>query len=272
MLWCVSKKAAYYMLSVGFIGNLANAFLKLCFRIPRPWVRDPDFTIVESARDAATGYSFPSGHTQGMFATLGAPARITKLVWLRVLLIILMVLTAFSRMYLGVHYPADVAVSLAIGLIIIFALYPVFYGKNYSPKRLYILFSIIILLSLAFLLFVELYPFPADLDPGNYDNGLKNAYTMLGCGVALLLSYYLDQKFIHFKTDAPLWAQVIKVVVGLALALAIRVFLKQPLQSLCGGSHLGDCLRYFLMMLFAGAIWPMSFKYLPSKQAADKEK
>lgn len=60
-----------------------NQFLKLLFRIPRPWVRDPDFTIVESARAQATGYSFPSGHTQNAVATFGGIARSTRRPWVR---------------------------------------------------------------------------------------------------------------------------------------------------------------------------------------------
>ena len=50
VFWCVSKSCGYYMLTVGFVGTIVNQFLKLVFRIPRPWVKDPDFQIVESAR------------------------------------------------------------------------------------------------------------------------------------------------------------------------------------------------------------------------------
>ena len=46
--------------------------MKLSFQIPRPWVLDPNFTIVEQAREAATGYSFPSGHSQSAVGTFGA--------------------------------------------------------------------------------------------------------------------------------------------------------------------------------------------------------
>lgn len=70
VFWCVSKSCGYYMLTVGFVGTIVNQFLKLVFRIPRPWVKDPDFQIVESARAEATGYSFPSGHTQNVFGIL----------------------------------------------------------------------------------------------------------------------------------------------------------------------------------------------------------
>ena len=78
VFWCVSKKGGYYLLSVGFLGTVANQWLKIAFRIPRPWVLDPNFEIVESAREAATGYSFPSGHTQSAVGTFGGVARMTK--------------------------------------------------------------------------------------------------------------------------------------------------------------------------------------------------
>ena len=64
VFWCVDKRRGYYLLSVGFAGTLVSQWLKIACRIPRPWVRDPNFTIVESARAQAGGYSFPSGHTQ----------------------------------------------------------------------------------------------------------------------------------------------------------------------------------------------------------------
>ena len=264
-IWCVDKRTGYYMLTVGFLGNVANAFLKLCFRVPRPWVRDPNFSVVGNAKEAATGYSFPSGHTQSVFASLGVPARTTKIKWFRVVLIVLMALVAISRMYLGVHYPTDVAVSIVIGLILLFTLYPVFFGKNASPKRMYIVFGAMVLVSVAFMMFVEIFQFPADLDADNYDNGVKNAYTMLGCSVALLIAYHVERKYINFETKAPLWGQALKVVLGLAIAMAIRIVLKQPLLTLFNGSHGADAVRYFLMMLFAGCVWPLTFKFFKGR-------
>ena len=46
IFWCIDKKCGYYMMTVGFSGIVVNQFLKLWFRIPRPWVKDPNFTIV----------------------------------------------------------------------------------------------------------------------------------------------------------------------------------------------------------------------------------
>ena len=122
IFWCVSKEEGYYLLFVGFFGTVLNQFLKLLCRIPRPWVRDPSFTIVESARSGAGGYSFPSGHTQNAVSTFGAAAVMTKRRWVRRTCIALVVLVPFSRMYLGVHTPLDVGVAFLTALALAAAL------------------------------------------------------------------------------------------------------------------------------------------------------
>ena len=261
VFWCLSKSCGYYMMTVGFAGTIINQFLKLWFRIPRPWVKDPNFTIVESARAEATGYSFPSGHTQNAFAVFGSPARFFKNTALRIVFILLIALTAFSRMYVGVHTPLDVGVSIIVGTILVFVIYPFFRDMDKSPKKVYIIFSIFIVLAAAFVAFVELYDFPADIDAENYASGLKNAYMILFCAIGLMLTFFIDTKYVHFPTQALWWAQIIKVVVGLAILLALKSVLKAPLLALFGGHSIAHGVRYFIVILFAGIVWPMTFKF-----------
>ena len=261
VFWCLSKSCGYYMMTVGFAGTIINQFLKLWFRIPRPWVKDPGFTIVESARAEATGYSFPSGHTQNAFAVFGAPARYFKSTALRIVLVLLIALTAFSRMYVGVHTPLDVGVSLIVGTVLVFVIYPFFRDMDRSPKKVYIIFGIFIVMAAAFVVFVELYDFPADIDTDNYASGLKNAYMILFCAVGLLLTFYVDTKYVRFPTQAVWWAQIIKVVAGLGILLALKAVLKAPLLALFGGHSVAHGVRYFIVIIFAGILWPMTFKY-----------
>lgn len=261
VFWCLSKSCGYYMMTVGFAGTIINQFLKLWFRIPRPWVKDPGFTIVERARAEATGYSFPSGHTQNAFAVFGAPARYFKSTALRIVLVLLIALTAFSRMYVGVHTPLDVGVSLIVGTVLVFVIYPFFRDMDRSPKKVYIIFGIFIVMAAAFVVFVELYDFPADIDTDNYASGLKNAYMILFCAVGLLLTFYVDTKYVRFPTQAVWWAQIIKVVAGLGILLALKAVLKAPLLALFGGHSVAHGVRYFIVILFAGILWPMTFKY-----------
>ena len=136
--WFINKKQGYYILAVGFLGTIINQFLKLFFRIPRPWVKDPSFTIVESARAEATGYSFPSGHTQSAVGIFGCITRLSydtsdnntaknkkALAILRIACVAACILVPLSRMYLGVHTPADVGVSFLVATTLVFVLYPV---------------------------------------------------------------------------------------------------------------------------------------------------
>lgn len=261
VFWCISKKCGYYMFTVGFLGTIINQFLKLWFRIPRPWVKDPDFSIVESARAEAAGYSFPSGHTQNAFAVMGAPARYTKKLWLRIVLSVFIVIIAFSRMYLGVHTPLDVGVSCIVGLILVFAIYPIFEKMDENPRAVYIMFGVFIVLAAAFILFIEFYHFPADIDVVNIEEGSKNAYMILFCAIGLLLVFFVDRNYINFTTDAVWWAQLLKLALGLGIALGIKAGLKAPLLAFFGGHNIAHGVRYFIVVLFAGIIWPMTFKF-----------
>lgn len=261
VFWCIDKRRGYYLLTVGFVGTLINQWLKIACRIPRPWVQDPNFTIVEAARAEATGYSFPSGHTQAAGGYLGGIARFTDRLWLRILCIVLAVLTAVSRMYLGVHTPWDVGVSVVVAVVLVLVVYPLIESTLWFPNRMYAIIGGMLVFSLAYLAFVEIYPFPADTDAANLASAVKNAYTMTGAVCGVLVVHMIDSKFTQFPTRAPWWGQLVKLVVGLILVVAVKSLLKAPLLALCGGHDLGNLLRYFLMVVVAGAVWPLTFRF-----------
>ena len=259
--WCINKKEGYYLLSIGFIGTIVNQFLKLWFRVPRPWVKDKDFTIVESARAEATGYSFPSGHTQSSVGVFGGIARFNKILWLRIICISACVLVPLSRMYLGVHTPADVLVSVALSLILIFGLYPLIQKCFDNTKIMRILLISMVVFSAGLLAFVSFYDFPADVDLENLASGTKNAYKMLGCTLGIFIAFEIDNRFINFDTSGSLISQILKFVLGLIPLLGIKEGLRFPLNAIFGGSYLADGVRYLLIVLFAGCIWPLTFKW-----------
>ena len=258
LVWCADKRTGYYILSVGFLGTIASQFMKLCFRIPRPWVLDENFTILEQAREGASGYSFPSGHSQSSVGTFGSIAYTTKNKILRWVCIAVCILVPFSRMYVGVHTPLDVIVGAALALVFIFALKPIILGKNKNALQIFM--GAMVLIAVAYLCFVELYPFPADIDPHNMASGRKNAYTLLGSLLGLIVVYIVDEKWLHFPTKAVWWAQVIKVALGLVIALAVKEGLRVPGEGLLGASA-GRAVRYFLLVVVAGCVWPLTFKW-----------
>ena len=259
--WCVNKREGYFILLTGLVGTLVNQMAKLFFRIPRPWVLDPDFEIIESAREEATGYSFPSGHTQNIAGTYGAIAAFNPKKWKTALCIVIIVLVAFSRMYLGVHTPLDVVVSLLFALGLILLLRPCFETEDKFEKSMPWIVIGSTILSVGFLVYVLSVSGDADLDSHNYYSALKNACTLLGCTAGLILVYFLDSKFIKFETQAKWYAQLLKLILGLGGVLAIKAGLSSPLTALFGNEYVARAVRYFLIVAFAGGIWPLSFKW-----------
>lgn len=260
VFWCVSKWEGYYLMTIAFCGTVLNQFLKLICRVPRPWVRDPNFTIVESARAEATGYSFPSGHTQNAIGLFGGMARWGGRRWVRLGLTALALVIAFSRMYLGVHTPADVGVSLVLAAALVLGLYPLMRRAQEKPRYMGYVLAVMLVVSGAFVVFVEAYGFSADTDAENLASGIGNAWKMLGAVAGMTLAWLLDRRYIHFETQAVWWVQVIKVAVGMALLLAIKSGLKAPLLALLGHEGLAGGVRYFLLVLVAGAVWPLVFR------------
>ena len=270
IFWCVDKKEGYYVLFVGFFGTILNQFLKLFYRIPRPWVKDPNFTIVESARADAGGYSFPSGHTQNVTGTLGSVARWSKHWGIRILCIVVLLLTSFSRMYLGVHTPLDVGVSLALAAVLIFVFYPIMKKAVDEPQKMATLLAVMLAISFAFVLYANLTDF-GSASPENVYEGRKNSFSLFGALLGFCIAYPAERKHIRFCEKAPWYAQLIKMVGGLAGLLGIKEGLKLLFHAV-GFTWVGtNAIRYFAVVLFAALVWPLVFPYLNRLGKKEKE-
>lgn len=257
VMWCVDKYQGYYILVTGLLGTQINQLLKTTFRIDRPWVKDPQFTIVESARAEATGYSFPSGHTQCAVGTFGALARANKHLALRVVCTVFCVLVPLSRMYLGVHTPLDVGVSISIALLLVFGLYPLMNWLRTKKHGMRLFIAALLALSLAQAIYMTV-TIGGETAP-ELQSGLKTAYKMLGSVAGFWVVYELDTRFIRFDTHAVWWAQILKVVLGLALTLGIKE-LAYLVFGMIPNEPLNRALSYFVLVIFAGAVWPLTFR------------
>ena len=258
VFWCVSKRDGYYLIAAGVGGTVINQTMKIVCRVPRPWVRDPGFTIVESAREGAGGYSFPSGHSQNCVVALGGTARFLQKTWVRVVLWVLTALVCFSRMYLGVHTPADVAVGAGIGLALVFGLYPLF--RKDDPRLAEGVFAVIYALAAA-ACWLSGARMLEGADPDNLAEFQKNSFTMFGVAAAVMIAAPIERRYIRFETKAPWWAQILKCLLGLAVVMGLRVALKSPLNALFGGRQAANAVRYMLMVLAAILVWPLTFPW-----------
>ena len=259
ILWCVNKKWGFRFLTAGLVGSIANQLLKAIFLIPRPWVIDPEFTIVESAREAATGYSFPSGHTQTAATVYGLLAAWLRKTWVTVLCAALIVTVGFSRMYLGVHTPYDVGVALLVGLLTVAGMMKLFgWAKDEARRELAVQVGAFGF-ALALLAYVLLAPV-REANVAEFDaHGVANAWKLVGTTAGLIAAWAIDQKYTHYETKAPLLVQLIKLGLGFALVMAVRLGAKPVLSALMNGHDAANAVRYFLMCLIGGGLWPMTF-------------
>ena len=142
--WCINKKKGLYVLASTVLSLAVNAVVKLTACIYRPWIRDVRVVPAGDAMSEATGYSFPSGHVATAMPIYGGLAYAFKKKWLTWICVILILLTAFSRNYLGVHTPQDVLAGLMIGTGSLYIIHKLFVYLNDHPEKedLFLFFGI----------------------------------------------------------------------------------------------------------------------------------
>ena len=259
IFWCISKRFAYIIGVAFFLSGLTVQGMKICFRIDRPWVIDPEFNPVEGAKEYATGYSFPSGHTQSAASLYGAIGAQVKQKWLMAVCFIIPVLVAFSRLYLGVHTLLDVTVSLAICFIFIFLTLKIFSGDGAVNKKreLIISLSMIIYACVVIVIAVVLHS-NGTIEKHYAADALKAAGACIGFAAGM----YIERVYIDFPVKAKnlLW-QAIKLVIGIAGVLIIQNGFKEIFKLIFGADNLfADTLRYFLMLSWVTLFYPLIIK------------
>ena len=109
----IGRAGWYGLLSMGAGALITNVCLKNLVARPRP------YEVVEGLVPLIgkpTDYSFPSGHTCASFACALVLYRILPKKY-GVPAVILASLIAFSRLYVGVHYPTDVLGGMFVGIL-----------------------------------------------------------------------------------------------------------------------------------------------------------
>ena len=110
LFWLDKKRKMSLHLLYALVLNIISIFiLKSIFARPRPFP-----TYEQDIID--TGYSFPSGHSQMVFSGAFVLSRFYSKY--RIIFYVLAALTAFSRIYIGVHYPLDALVGSLNGLMV----------------------------------------------------------------------------------------------------------------------------------------------------------
>ncbi|MCL2069217.1 MAG: phosphatase PAP2 family protein [Oscillospiraceae bacterium] len=261
VFWCVNKQIGYGIGIAYFLSALTVQGMKLGFRVERPWVIDPTLNPVPSALEYATGYSFPSGHTQSAAALLGALAAQIKKTPVRIACFTLAVLVAFSRMYLGVHTLSDVAVSLLLSFLFVWLAVKFLAAGSVSKKRELVMALSMLLYSAAAIVFASVMFAAGEIEQAFLSDCLKAA----GAAIGFAAGMYIERVYIRFSVSAKniLW-QGIKFILGFAGVL----ILQEGLKPILGGGLAADAVRYFMMVFWMIALYPLILKrFAPSGRA-----
>ena len=260
--WCINKHTAYVIGIAYFFSGLAVQGMKISFQIDRPWIIDPSLKPVESALPAATGYSFPSGHTQSATALYGSLALKMKQLSIRIVCVLLILLVAFSRMYLGVHTLLDVGISLIITTLIILIVSKILSREKTNKKRELILTSVLAACAAVVIVIAAVMYSNGSIEDSYLTDCLKAA----GAGMGFAVGMYIERVYINFsvRTKSILW-QIVKFVIGIAGVLLI----KEGLKLVLGTGFVVDAARYFLICTWVTVFFPLIIKRFFAKASEE---
>ena len=279
IFWSVSKKWGYRFMITLWCGEVINGLLKLIVCAYRPWIRSDKINPAGDSKVAATGYSFPSGHSTVAtihYGTIFAWQR-KKRMWLAIVCAVLLFLTCFSRNYLGVHTPQDVLVGFGVSVVLIIVV-------GFSQKKLEgnqkavdILTFAGIAAVLGVLIFVMFKPYPMDYDAnGNLlvdpQRMMNDTFKACGGFIGLMIGSYIERHFIRYEVPAGAAALPVLTCVGFALMFAWEQLFAPATIVQILGKHWGNMLAYGIMVIFAVALWPLVIRKAcrSEKIAADK--
>lgn len=259
VFWCINKNLAFQM---GFSFCLSGALvqgLKLVFRIPRPWILDAGFKPVESAVGAATGYSFPSGHTQSAASIYGMLGFKSSKNGIKGFCYFLVLLIGFSRLFLGVHTPKDVLCAIVISVFAILLVDRLTKVSEKKGRKVPVLLLFIICA-----LAIGLYVYGFFLSKQGI---VKVSYAYdcaqtTGATLGFVVGYLLEEKFICFEPRQKAAIQICKCVIGLLLLGLFKTMLKY----LFGISMFWLGCQNFLLILFITVFYPLLFQKLLGRE------
>ena len=193
----------------------------------------------------ATGYSFPSGHAANSTSFWGGlAAKKERNTALRVFFVLMILVIAFSRNYLGVHTPQDVGVSIIVGVIMLFVSRKLLKLLERKPEcDKYILLAGVAL-SVVLVLYAQFKSYPVDYDASGaviVDPAKMaiDSYKNAGMGMGFFLGWFLERRYIRFSTGGVWWVRAIRfailavsyVYLKKLLALVVGLFLTGGLAS-----------------------------------------
>lgn len=239
--WCFDKRRGRLVTYILFLGAYLNFFLKVLI----PWARPP--AELRLAEKNETSYGFPSGHAQDSttfwtWISLSLRKRVLSVFGAGIVLMV-----GISRVYLGIHYPAQVIGGWVIGLAVAglgtLAL-------RYIPSRSRrvevlpnVLFAIATLVPLVI---------AATLGASGEVNPGRIGGYLFGFSVGAIA----EDRYVDFAVDIGMGQIALRIAIGgtltgvLALALGPILPDNQVMSSFANSAILGLCIVLMAPVLF----------------------
>ena len=270
--WCVHKELGVYLL-MGWGGNrLVNGALKVTACAYRPWIRDPRIVPYGDSITTATGYSFPSGHITNAGTIFGGMALRKEISrTLRAVLLALVFLVGFSRLYLGVHTPQDVIAGAAASILVMALTAKLMQWVAAHPEKDWIVVCTGLVLCILLAVYAALKPYPEDFDAEGkliVDGAKMASDTFKGVGwtAALLTGWILERRFVGFSTDVPVPKKLARCVIGLLGYYAVSLLLASGMKEWLPGAA-GTTVSCFLQMLYITFLFPWCVRRFEKDEA-----
>ncbi len=263
--WCLDKRKGLLIFSALKISHTLNSIVKLTACVYRPWIRDARIIPAGDAIRTATGYSFPSGHTMMATPIYGGLALCSQKKYIKLFWILAILVTGFSRNYLGVHTPQDVLVGLLLGTISIYiANWVLNYIEN-SDKKFFAVMLICALAGALTLVYVTYKNYPMDYVDGKLlvdpVKMTRDAWGDAGGFIAFALMWCIEKKYIKFSSTGFNLKGILINLIGM-LPLIWMIGNLEDITTDIFGSHHGRLAYQFIFYFYIMVIWPLVIKIL----------
>lgn len=229
------KEFGEYLIYSMLTSLIINTGFKNVFKVDRLIGEEGIRTL---RAQTATGYSFPSGHSQSASTFFfGVANYMKKRIWW-ILSILITSLVCFSRLYLGVHYPKDVIAGFLLGLLLSYLCYKLYF--NVQNKLLLYLLT------------------PLALVPFFFFGISEDFIKFFGAMVGFSLGAIIEKKYVNFTTNRlSLKCCIFRcLLAGMIIGVYFILF-----QLFLPEGLLFDFIKYALLVFLAIGIVPLSFKF-----------
>lgn len=245
--WSIDKKAAVRLGLAACASCALNSVVKNIIQRPRPWAASDE---IRNLKDVS-GFSFPSGHSQNGALLYFSLAGYFRKAFLYAIAAVLTVLVMLSRNYLGAHYPTDVIIGAAIGVLCAFTL-PKLAEKH---EKAFIVALLAIPLPFLFL------PFFADY----FANTQSDLFASYGMSLGMIVGVKIERRFVNFKDAESASETILRTIFGAAVLVAVQFGLKAIFSLIATEGFAANwlkLLRYTILFVIVAGIYPMSFGFI----------